>query len=993
MRPNVELTRDPLRLELLPPTGGMELDYRTTSFSPLGALEVTLAILLGGSLLGLVITLGLRVVSPLASKMTFLALAVLVTFVVGLRRFIDGRIPPGWPLWLAAGPLIWLLSVATSARLHAVLFPLVVTLAMALAHDVVHHQARWMHAHPQLPRKKRHRWLQVWRPMRWWEPLQMLWHGDPGSRYNDDLKEIESEERRRYPHGFAAVAAATLLALLTHLLAGHSLYGGLAALAVYLAMTLCFGVYAASRYMHQLEVVRPLATVARALISWMTYNAHETRAPGVFQSPGGSIRRRRSRVRVLVLLAAIVLLPGARYFPVGPLFFGERVWLSSADAFTHSWFWGDPPHEATPAPALSPAYTGQLSSEQRVRIAVARANATNRQQWSDWSRSWFYSLPEGVVLGTLPGVLQGRPLFIFSLLGSFLLCVIAAPLVLYATLFAVGGRVLLHHLNMLEGWDDEPGLYHRQTPISLWEAYVDRLTRSTYVASIDNHTVRERDHLLLGINPEGDYPVLLDRDILSEHAHLTGDSGSGKSALGIAPLVAQLIGRPNCSVVILDLKGDMALFEDARLAVEAVNAANRNQPGYKPIPFQWFTNRIGRSTFAFNPFLQSHMAGVTLQQKAAIMMQSLGLDYGEGYGTLFYSSVNRSVLTKVLRHDAGVDSFAKLAAFFDKDLRTLLNELRIERKQYQDASHLFVVMDALASFEALNVTADGGYPEEVLQQQIDMSRVVQQPGVVYFYLHAALEESAVREIAKLALHSLLTAAVQSGRRDHQVYLCIDEFQQVVSQNLEIVLRQARSQGISVILANQTISDLRTAAANLIPTVQGNTRFRQVFSASDLFAQESIMRASGETIYELYSHAVALRTGLDQSTTYTTTVQEHIDTRMRRNDVIEVSDRERHSLVHITRGKGFTQFGGFIFPMVSDFHISMQEYKKREKAAWPDPQPGTLVPTLARASAPAASAKSASRPPRKSPAEPTLDQYRELEKRIDQLVQKRKEKKS
>lgn len=991
MRPNVELTRDPLRAELLPPADGMELDYRTTSYTPVVATEISVALILTATLVGVGATLALRIVSPWAANATFLALAIAATIIVGVRLFTTGRVPFHWPLWLASGPLVWLLSMVSTARLHAACLPLAVAALLAMAHDVVTHHARWMHAHPQLPRKKRERWLKVWTPQRWWEPFRALWRNAAPPSTNEPLIVAETTERRWYPLGFAAVAVATVLALATHVLAAGSLYAGLTALATYLAVTLAYGVYSASRYMHRLEIARPLAAVVRAVVSWMTYNAHGTLAAGVFQSPCGSVMGRRFRLQGLLVFVTILLLPGAHYFPVGPLLFGEEVWHASAADFNNAGWLEPRPKKELPPPPLPSAYARQIPGEQRERLARAWQEAARRSQRAAEARAWLYAGPEGATLATLPGVWQGRPLFIFSLLASLILCVLAAPVVLVATLFAIGGRVLLHHFNTLEGWDGSPGLYHRQTPLSNWAACVDRLTRSTYVATTDEHTARERDHLFLGINPDSDYPVLLDRDILKEHAHLTGDSGSGKSALGIAPLMAQLIGRPNCSVVILDLKGDMALFEDARLEVEAVNTARQNQPGYQPIPFQWFTNRIGHSTFAFNPFLQSHMSGITLHQKAAILMQSLGLDYGEGYGTAFYSSVNRHVLTKALQHDPGIDSFRNLSAFFDKDLRTLLNELRIERKQYQDASHLFVVMDALASFEALNVTADGGYPEIVFQQQIDMAAVVRQPSVVYFYLHAALEESAVREIAKVALHSLLTAAVQRGRSDHQVYLFIDEFQQVVSQNLEIVLRQARSQGIGVILANQTISDLRTRAANLIPTVQGNTRFRQVFSASDLLAQDAIMRASGETIYDLCSHSVAVRSGRNPSTTVTNSTHEVIDTRIRRNDIIEISDRQRHSLVHITRGKGFTQFGGFSFPMVSDYHISQIEYRRRDQAAWPEPRPGTLLPTLARATPAPTNAQFAALPPRGASVEPTPAQYDDLEKRLDQLFKRKQEK--
>ena len=51
----------------------------------------------------------------------------------------------------------------------------------------------------------------------------------------------------------------------------------------------------------------------------------------------------------------------------------------------------------------------------------------------------------------------------------------------------------------------------------------------------------EAKHLYLGTSIEGDYPVLLHEELLFQHAHILGDTGSRKTSIGIAPLLTQLI--------------------------------------------------------------------------------------------------------------------------------------------------------------------------------------------------------------------------------------------------------------------------------------------------------------------------------------------------------------------------------------------------------------------------------------------------------------------
>ena len=133
--------------------------------------------------------------------------------------------------------------------------------------------------------------------------------------------------------------------------------------------------------------------------------------------------------------------------------------------------------------------------------------------------------------------------------------------------------------------------------------------------------------------------------------------------------------------------------------------------------------------------------------------------------------------------------------------------------------HVHTVIDRLGSFEALNVTS-AEYPSEVVDEAIDLAAVFEQPQFHYFHLSSTLGPGSSPEIARLAAYTLLAAATQAQRR-HQVYLVIDEFQRMVASNVEYMLQLARSMGVGVILANQTMQDLRTSKANLIPSIEAN----------------------------------------------------------------------------------------------------------------------------------------------------------------------------
>lgn len=672
-----------------------------------------------------------------------------------------------------------------------------------------------------------------------------------------------------------------------------------------------------------------------AVVDWFTYNRHGAAAVGVFQSPSGTYLQRRRLTLATVAAFSCMLVQFSNR---------ERVvWDQKRSLPPHNVpaeeGWGTstsgrvaPPGMAVrlvsyrpEGPQLEPwqeALLKRMRPEERAEYleriqarqtpvaagAAAEPTAPAAARPTEWDQFWrrlLVGIPVGLQLAAVPAFFALVP-----------------PLYFLACCFATTARVA--------------GLWSQEFATASGEKLLNTETWDDLVARIRaSGDAIEKESLLLGVNAQDDSPVIVPRSVFREHAHLLGDSGSGKTSLGIASLLTQFIRFGDSSVVVVDLKGDdLALMEGAR--VEAERAGIR---------FRWFTNELDRPTYAFNPLAQSHLAKLTTYQRTDILTASLGLQYGTDYGRGYFSDANSEMLYHALKsRPEGIPSFVELAAVLREKapFRGVPEDLRAA------GAHLNAIINRLADSRPLNASPRDGLPASVLSAAIDMADVFRTPQVLYFHLASAIGMASTADIARLALYSLLTAAKTAEGERTQVYLFVDEFQRIVSNNLEIFLQQARSMNIGVILANQTLGDLKTADADLIPTVRANTRFRQIFAASDLVEQEDIIKTSGETT--VFNRAFSQYLGQVLGASGTFTLTETLSPRLRVNDVLLATDHPQQSIVQIRRGQGYAQFGGFPFVMTSTFHISQEEYERRKRAAWPDRDGETIRPTLATPSA-------------------------------------------
>lgn len=462
-----------------------------------------------------------------------------------------------------------------------------------------------------------------------------------------------------------------------------------------------------------------------------------------------------------------------------------------------------------------------------------------------------------------------------------------------------------------------------------WQSLVDQM--------LDSPDPVERDSVFQGNLASDGSPLLVPLTVYAEHAHYAGDSGSGKTSRGLAPTIEQIIQRGDSSVVFVDLKADT--LEPLASLEAAVRRARRRTK--QAIPLKHFTDQVGHSTFVFNPMTQTIWNKLTLLAKADVLTSAMGLQYGTDYGQGYFSSANTALLHEALKLNPKIRSFRELAAAIGSLATGVAKGIDLHPEIRKAGVHVWEVAKRLAALEPLNAAEGMGYAPEVLQQQIELSDVFREPQVLYFHLSASLSPGSAPEIARLLTNLLLVSSAPEERRV-RVYLVVDEFQRMVANNVEAMLQLARSMGVSVILANQSLQDLKTTTTDLIPVIEANCRYRQWFSVSSTADRELLMTLGGETIESLESVSVSWN-NLSRSVSRST--REEILPRLSLNDIMLVSDHPRLSVVRISRGDGYAQYGGLPIVVESGFHITREEYERRKQFPWPAAVPGTIVPQL------------------------------------------------
>lgn len=439
--------------------------------------------------------------------------------------------------------------------------------------------------------------------------------------------------------------------------------------------------------------------------------------------------------------------------------------------------------------------------------------------------------------------------------------------------------------------------------------------------------------ILWGADARDQAPVVIPNAVLREHVHFLGDTGSGKTSLGISPLLAQLVSSKDCSLVVIDLKGDdQSLFELLRIGAAAnssVSSDDLSSSKRWSYPFAYFSSNHRFASHVFNPFSQSAFRELSPIQKTDLITTSLGLQYGSDYGRKYFGDSNFSALQQTLERFPNVSSFSELYDCLKDTVQTLL-----DRETRQASTNLLMSVHRLSHLPALNHTTDDNQASE--QSSIELGDLFSRPQAVYFSLPSATGSVVNADLGRLVLFALINAAQHAQKPRKQVFLVIDEFQRLVSNHIAVILQMARGLDIGVILSNQSMSDLNQTDARLLSTVTTNTRIRQIFGLSDPNEIRQLIDVAGEQSLFLRTFTETVNWLSLGFSLKSRSHSETISPRIRTNDIIEASDNPTHSIFTMRRGTGNAKFGGYPFIIQSTFHITVDEYERRVLTPWPPP---------------------------------------------------------
>lgn len=914
MRRRAATNRLTLQEQYLPKSAERtELNYRTCVTTHGQDSATTIRLISTVTIAFLVIGFGLRAIQiiPYWVSGPIIAILFVATLVLAYRRFLK-ELPSVVELFLAlivlvANVLFAFVNYAPTMRAaYGLIFGTALALTALFAHFVTMQVCAFMAVNERIPLFA----VRVWKKalLDWWSP--------ESSR--------TAPEFTHYRFSFVFLGTAYLIGFAV-MAKNEGEPGGYAA-------TLGVLGFLATLYVFRLVVPdlgtapRPdfLDTVKatwRALTTFVCYNRHHVQAAGLFRFPTKFLRPPLARDLFLGITLAFLTTALVGVSVSSPSVFIEQTWPQKAQEEQKA----KPQPKPKPEFKLTPTeekFSQMLSPEMRKQYFEAKKReheaAHAESPIEAMKRSGAAALHDmGLVL-------------VLCLLGPFT--------VLFSILWFTSGQLLNRFYYALEA----PNAYELP-PEPTEEDFKAGITGTT---TWDNRIERmiwsedelETEHFYLGSSMEGDFPVLLHRDLLYRHAHILGDTGSRKTSIGIAPVLTQLIARENCSVIVFDLKGDRALFNAAKDEARAAG-----------IPFKWFTNIVGKSSFVFNPLAQSHLHRLTTDQLTQGILQALDLEHGQAYGRGHFSALNDVVLGGYLRkYRNQVGSFKELYSYVSD--RNAYRTISQDDEDWRNTRQLANLVDKIAHVGPMNETAKTLKDRPgVIENQIDMASVLSTRQVIYFYLSSSLDPRTVSPIAKLAMFALLGAAEFRHGVEPRCFVFIDEFQRVVSEAMTLFFEQARSKGLHFLLANQTISQLDSKGIDITGVIESCTGFKQSFRASDAENVKRIVESSGEAVFHSYawsnvvddvyhdrtpqllSLAKALRRPEDEMPTH---VSEQIGNRMERNTVIETSALPLSSFVKFDEGSGYTQYAGYWTTVLSEYHISKPLYNYYEREPIP-----------------------------------------------------------
>ncbi len=316
--------------------------------------------------------------------------------------------------------------------------------------------------------------------------------------------------------------------------------------------------------------------------------------------------------------------------------------------------------------------------------------------------------------------------------------------------------------------------------------------------------------LSLGVDAKTGRPIEVPLSLFFRHAWIMGMTGAMKTIF-VTSLVVQIrLLCPEACIFFGDPAGDQYPFHRLR---EATRRVGRQ--------FRFLSTNPADDWDTFEPLQAvTPLDEVGVVKASSLLVSSLSLDYGEGFGKAYFGKINYSIF-----HAAFSDLLAAgtLCPKFREFLRYVARSAR--RAGIRDVSEAQLAAESLLSYPQFDEAED---PD----RRIVASRAIDEGETIYGFLPTLLEPP-TRMMLALLVWSLVLEAMRrtyAGLPPKRVFIVIDEFAAVAAAKaFSDLLTLARKYHISLILLNQTSTQLVSRDRDLRPVLFDNTALKVWFT--------------------------------------------------------------------------------------------------------------------------------------------------------------------
>lgn len=371
-------------------------------------------------------------------------------------------------------------------------------------------------------------------------------------------------------------------------------------------------------------------------------------------------------------------------------------------------------------------------------------------------------------------------------------------------------------------------------------------------------SLRNSRGILLGFDKEKGKPVVIDEELLTTHMHVLGSTGAGKSKLLLLPLARQVI-RKGRGCIFISFKKDQELAHALREIAE--------ESGKR---FFYFSLDPDEPSHTYNPIYTSATVDVDPASLVERVITALRLHMpGEAS---FYTNAQRAALINLvsfLRKHRAVFTFRDLYYYLTnakilKEIIALEGHREMSRNEEENvlgAGYALVRMAQTSIAERFNVYTPHIIPRDIVANE----------NVLYMNLVTDKNPDLATCVGRMLMLDLQYSCGLRNETSPIFYVFVDEFQDLASEEFSNFITKVRSSRIALILANQSMGQLKQVSEGFTNVVLTNTTIKVIFRLRDARDAEYFSRLSGYTTYTERSLRVeedeeALGVELDGATT-------------------------------------------------------------------------------------------------------------------------------